>query len=38
MKAERLLEIMEEVESEREYDGYYYSLLMVDGKYEKYTK
>ena len=26
MKAERLLEIMEEVESEREYDGYYYSL------------
>ena len=26
MKAERLLEYMEEVESEREYDGYYYSL------------
>ena len=26
MRAERLLEYMEEVESEREYDGYYYSL------------
>ena len=26
MKAEMLLDFMEEVESEKEYDGYYYSL------------